>query len=601
MPATKRQLSLTDFGKKKSRKNEGEHAERGEEEGTSSNTSISICELPGKVATREAAAAIDANLPLEKLLIATKEMRPVPPRECVVYWMRMEDMRIEDNRALTLASQYAQKHSIPLIVLFIISSGDYESHDRSPRRIDFMLRNLRILKTNLEDMNIPLYVTSHQPRKQIPNRVISLLHEWKGGHLFANIEYEVDELRRDIAVTALSGDGIGIEAKFVPDKLIVEPLSFSTNSGTQYAVYSPWLKKWTEKVRSKPGLVEESEALKPNDPSIRKKREFAALFDSEVPELVPGFECHDQEKMKELWPAGIHAARAIFDRFLRTEARESQVGDSSPLADGANESSKGTRIQMYGGDRARCDIDSSSRMSPYLASGVISAREIVRRTMEFDSQDKGIDPDRNKGPGSFLSEVAWRDFYTHVLAAFPRVSMGRPFNEKFSNVVWETDGNHFEKWCRGQTGVPIVDAAMRQGATQGWMHNRARMIAAMYLSKDLMIDWRLGEKHFMRTFIDGDLASNNGGWQWSASTGTDPQPYFRVFNPYTQSEKADPTGNYIRHFVPELKHLKGKALYNPYQNLDKNTFKKLGYPAPLVEHAEARKRAVQRYANPGQK
>jgi len=127
------------------------------------------------------------------------------------------------------------------------------------------------------------------------------------------------------------------------------------------------------------------------------------------------------------------------------------------------------------------------------------------------------------------------------------------------------------------------------------------MIADMYLCKDLMIDWRFGEKHFMQIFIDGDLASNNGGWQWSASTGTDPQPYFRVINPYTQSEKADPTGSYIRHFVPELKDLEGKALYNPHEHLDKAAFKKLGYPAPLINHAEARKRSIRRYTNPGEK
>ena len=242
-------------------------------DGSTTGALVSVYELPGRVATREAAAAVDAHLPLETLLNAMKETRDVETGECVAYWMRMEDMRgeflglhlasmttkyqheVEDNRALTLASQFAQKHAIPLVVLFVISPGDYGSHDRSPRRIDFMLRNLKILKvmsfvrradaasesnpiqSDFQEMNIPLYVTSHRPRKEIPNRVISILQEWKATRVFANMEYEVDELRRDISVTALGRkNDTGIEAKFVSDKLIVEPLSLATNSGTQYAV-----------------------------------------------------------------------------------------------------------------------------------------------------------------------------------------------------------------------------------------------------------------------------------------------------------------------------------------------------------------------------
>lgn len=220
--------------------------------------------------------------------------------------------------------------------------------------------------------------------------------------------------------------------------------------------------------------------------------------------------------------------------------------------------------------------------SPYLAAGVISARACVRATTELTANKK-IDVSRDTGIGRWNQEIgehlrhalmlyilialilnvlygiAWRDFYNHVLALFPRVSMGRPFQEKMADVVWESESRdaHLQAWKEGRTGVPIVDAGMRQANKMGWMHNRVRMIAAMYLTKDLMIDWRLGEKvscvptfpgkwrpnggtrqYFMETLIDGDLASNNGGWQWSASTGVDPAPYFRIFNPYTQSHKV---------------------------------------------------------------
>lgn len=157
--------------------------------------------------------------------------------------------------------------------------------------------------------------------------------------------------------------------------------------------------------------------------------------------------------------------------------------------------------------------------------------------------------------------VAWRDFYTDVLAYYPRVSMGRPFQERFAGVKWEVNEEHLNAWKEGKTGVPIVDATMRQINTMGWTHNRMRMIVAMFLSKDLMLDWRLGERYFMEKLIDGDLASNNGGWQWSASTGVDAAPYFRLFNPYAQSSKADPKGDFIRTFVPELKSLYGPGKY----------------------------------------
>ncbi|CAE6479989.1 unnamed protein product [Rhizoctonia solani] len=300
--------------------------------------------------------------------------------------------------------------------------------------------------------------------------------------------------------------------------------------------------------------------------------------------------------MIKLYPAGEDAAHEVLDRFIHTKARTCQLADASPLASGAETSSDHSRIKDYMNARDHADADTTSRISPYLSSGVISARECVRAAMKILGV-KRVDASKTNGPGVWVSEIgelsakqrmivtwltvfsAWRDFYTHVMAAFPRVSMGRPFQEKFADVKWETNAAHLKAWKEGKTGVPIVDAAMRQANTQGWMHNR---------------------------FIDGDLASNNGGWQWSASTGTDPQPYFRIFNPYSQSEKADPSGrwlsgNYIKHFVPELKDLSGKALHDPYGHLSQSEFKKLGYPKPIVDHKEARDRALRRYKNPGEK
>ncbi|RKP17893.1 DNA photolyase, FAD-binding/Cryptochrome, partial [Rozella allomycis CSF55] len=211
--------------------------------------------------------------------------------------------------------------------------------------------------------------------------------------------------------------------------------------------------------------------------------------------------------------------------------------------------------------------------------------------------NKGLLDSGNEGAVTWISELCWREFYRHVLFHYPRVCMYQPFKLETKNIKWRDDPEGFEKWCKGETGYPIVDAGMRQLNKTGWMHNRSRMIAAMFLTKDLLIDWRKGEKYFMENLIDGDFASNNGGWQWSASTGTDSQPYFRVFNPLLQSQKNDPDGVFIKKWVPELKGLNKKQIHCPKDCLGASEFKKLNYPLPLVDHDMARKRAIDAFKN----
>lgn len=189
----------------------------------------------------------------------------------------------------------------------------------------------------------------------------------------------------------------------------------------------------------------------------------------------------------------------------------------------------------------------------------------------------------------FLKEIAWREFYYSILYHFPRVET-ETFIEKFNDIPWENNEVFFKKWCEGQTGFPIIDAGMRELNTTGWMHNRVRMIVASFLTKDLLIDWKWGEKYFMEKLLDGDLAPNNGGWQWAASTGCDPQPYFRIFNPWLQSERFDPDGSYIRKFVPELKLIATKALHDPTAHRSQ-----FGYPSPVVIHAEQKDKALSLY------
>ncbi|THV08429.1 hypothetical protein K435DRAFT_832911 [Dendrothele bispora CBS 962.96] len=574
---------------------------------------------PRKVATAEAAAAVDKDPPLYKLLNAVEDGAKRPEKgQSVVYWMRLADLRISDNRALSEASEQAKKESIPLIVLFIISPQDYIAHDRGARRIDFTLRNLALIKDSLSKLHIPLHTITHEVRKTLPSGVISLLKELKSTSIYGNIEYEVDELRRDIKVCELAKSA-GIKATFVHNKCIVEPGLVKTKEGKAYAVYSPYQRNWLATLNNDvPAFIDESPKPHANSKQVRESKEFSHLFEAPVPKSIPGFELdqQDQKIMETVWPAGEDVALKILDRFLHTKARSSQMGAIDPLADGAQTSDKTSRVAKYNTDRDDADRDTTSRLSPYLSAGVISVRACVRATMELQKNSKKVDGGKETGIGRWIQELAWRDFYTNILVSFPRVSMGRPYLEKYADIVWEVhredqadagydgdpvgdgtqDSEALNRWKEGTTGVPVVDAAMRCVKQMGWVHNRFRMIAAMFLTKDLMIDWRVGEKYFMQNLIDGDLASNNGGWQWSASTGVDPAPYFRIFNPYLQSSKADPTGEFIRSFVPELAKLRGDDLHNP----SVSTAEKLGYPQPIVKHHDVKDRALRRFKNPGE-
>ncbi|KAE9397142.1 hypothetical protein BT96DRAFT_966300 [Gymnopus androsaceus JB14] len=534
---------------------------------------------PRKVASAQNAAAVDAEPPLAKLLEAVKgQNQQVKKGKAVVYWMRMADLRISDNHALSLASTQAKKEEIPLVVLFVISPQDYKAHDRGARRIDFTLRNLTQIKDCLAELNIPLHIITHNIRKTLPGAVLSLLRDWGCTNLYGNIEYEVDELRRDIQVCAL-GKSQGISANFVHNKCIIEPGVITTKESKAYSVYSPYQRNWISTLNGHlDQYLKNFSEPHPNADGIREDPQLSKLFETKVPISVPGFELeeHDRDMMSTVWPAGEDSARQILDRFLHTKSRTSQMGVVDPLFDGAEVTEKGSRIMKYHQDRDNADRDTTSRLSPYLSAGVISVRECVRATLKIQKSNK-VDGSRESGIGRWVQELAWRDFYTCVLASFPRVSMGRPFLEKYAAVEWE-DTKALKKWKDGMTGFPVVDAAMR-----------------CLKQTDLMIDWRVGERYFMEQLIDADLASNNGGWQWCASTGVDPCPYFRIFNPYTQSTKVDPTGDFIRQFVPELSKLRGPDLHNP----SASAANKLGYPQPIVKHDEARQRALQRFKEVG--
>ena len=242
------------------------------------------------------------------------------------------------------------------------------------------------------------------------------------------------------------------------------------------------------------------------------------------------------------------------------------------------------KILVYKEKRDFPAIDGTSSLSPYLSSGILSSKQCLFEVFEKLSEEE-------EGVKTWVNEIIWREFYKYILFHNPRVSKNLSFSEKYDDFPWSDNQDHFIAWSKGKTGVPIIDAAMRQLNSTGWMHNRLRMIVAMYLSKNLLIDWRKGEKYFMQNLIDGDFASNNGGWQWSASTGVDAAPYFRIFNPITQSEKFDKKGDFIKKWVPEISS--AKNIHDPSTG-ERND---LGYSNHLVDLKESRKKAIEAFSN----
>ena len=386
---------------------------------------------------------------------------------------------------------------------------------------------MKSIQKQLEDEhNIPFVVLTHEPRTDVGNKALQLVKEWGASNLVGNMEHEVDELWRDIAVVKKAKEH-GVYAEILDDTYVVPPGDVLTKEGRPYSVFSPWNRNWIDILSKRKELLEESPMPKANEKSVRSDAKLKGLFGSKIPDQVKHFECKDREYMKKLWPEGSSAARKVLDNFIRGKGGAKVLdGPATKFSQGDVEAnSKESRIARYQTGRNLMSENGSSRLSPYLSAGIISARQCLRTVRELTNGKLHVG--RDSGPAAFDMEISFRDFYGHVLAAWPRVCMGRAYITKYEDVVWEYDDESLHAWQEGRTGYPIVDASMRQGAKQGYMHNRGRMIVAMFLTKHLMHDWREGEKWFMQNFIDGDFASNNGGWQWSASTGTDPQPIFR--------------------------------------------------------------------------
>ena len=286
-----------------------------------------------------------------------------------------------------------------------------------------------------------------------------------------------------------------------------------------------------------------------------------------IPQSVKGF-TPPTESLRALWPAGEGHAQQRLAHF-------------------ANE-----QIHYYKDERDLPAVPGTSQISAYLAAGVISPRQCLHAALqnnhgEFESGSPGV--------FTWVTELLWREFYKHILVGYPRVSRHRAFRLETEFLPWRDAPEELAAWKEGRTGIPIIDAAIRQLLETGWMHNRLRMVVAMFLTKNLLIDWREGERFFMQHLIDGDLAANNGGWQWSSSTGTDSVPYFRIFNPLSQSERFDPEGRFIKHWLPELADLNKKEIHNP--SIAGGLFGIANYPRPMVDLKKSRERALTAFKN----
>ncbi|KAF1947226.1 deoxyribodipyrimidine photo-lyase [Clathrospora elynae] len=510
--------------------------------------------------TTKRAKQVDQNLPYDQLreaLGAQDEVRDVTK---VAHWFHPKDLRIQDNTALHHASQLAQSAKKPLLCVYVDCAADESWHGTSPARVDFMYEGLRIIQKELKELNIPLVFLECEDRKKIVETVVEWFKKREVSHVFGNYEYEIDEMRRDLKLVKTVGEDI--QVSLYHDQTVVEPGTVLTGTGTPMKVFTPYFRAWLDKVRSEPELLDTKSPPAANPSSFRKDLE--GLFDTPAPKPAKDkqFESEeDRKRIRKLWPAGHTAGSARMDSFIK-------------------------QIDCYAETRSNPAKNSTSRMSPYFSAGMFSMREALQKVVDYNRGSADFtEAKASKGVYGWVREIVFRELYRQTTMTTPHTSMNLPQNLKFNFVEWEDDEEGWEKWYKGQTGEPFIDAGMRQLNHEAYMHNRLRMNVSSYLYCNLLLDYRRGERYFAETLIDWDLSNNTQGWE----------PSYTVFNPVSQAEKNDPDGDYIRKWVPELANVQGKAVFAPYARLPKKEFEKLGYPKPHVDWKETKARCMERF------
>ena len=458
-------------------------------------------------------------------------------------WFRA-DLRVHDNIALAAA---CRAKNARVLALFIATPEQWREHEMAPRQAACLAAYLNDLQHSLAEKGIPLIYEEVGDFAAQIQKVQDVCKQHEVTDLFYNYQYEFNEQQRDRQLEKVLDE---VVCQGFDDSVMLPPGSVMTGSHEMYKVFTPFKNAYIK--RLKEALPECVTA-----PSVRGD----AITD--VPEL--SFNYPQKEFDDTLFPATEKAAIARLRHFCKEGAGDYEAQRDFPA------------------------IDGTSHLSVCLALGALSPRQCLHRLLA--EQPKALDG----GDGAvWLNELIWREFYRHLMTYHPGLCKHRPFIRWTENVKWQDNEAHLQAWQKGATGYPIVDAAMRQMNETGWMHNRLRMITASFLVKDLLIDWRTGERYFISQLIDGDLAANNGGWQWAASTGTDAAPYFRIFNPTTQGQKFDADGEFIRRWVPELKDVPAKAIHDPWAWADKQRVT-LDYPRPIVDHKQARAATLAAY------
>ncbi len=458
-------------------------------------------------------------------------------------WFR-SDLRVQDNPALFHACRNGSA-----IGVFLLFPGQWQEHNDSPNKLWLRLQNLYALEQQLSTLNITLIVLELNDFSDAPEALLNLCDKLNCKTIWFNREYEVNERRRDKAVKERLIQQ-GIECHASADQTLFIPGTVLNKQGDYFKVFTPFKKHLysqlsLEQLTPLPAPEKQPALSVPDFPEIDYLNRYSPTASQINPLIKPG-EDHAHQQLQQ---------------FIDERAKNYKETRDIPSLHG------------------------TSYLSAFLIAGTLSIRQCFHAAMlaNHNELDTG-----NPGLTCWMSELIWREFYKHILYGFPRVSMHQAFSLETEKLPWVNDKALLEKWQKGETGYPLVDAAMKQLVHTGWMHNRLRMVTAMFLSKNLMLDWRLGEAFFMQHLIDGDLSANNGGWQWSASTGTDAAPYFRMFNPISQSQKFDSEGTFIRRWIPELAALDNKTIHEPW------TAKQpvANYPAPIVDHSASRAKVM---------
>jgi deoxyribodipyrimidine photo-lyase len=494
---------------------------------------------------------------------------PAAPRPFAraLVWLR-RDLRTHDNAALSLALQRADT----VWVVFCLDQAILNPLPRRDRRVQFIVQSLHALDADLRQLAVQAGA-AHAPQVQLLVRhgpavacIAGLAQALHAQAVFASHDDEPDALARDAQVRgALSA--IGCAMFTTKDHVVMERREVLSQQGTPYGVFTPYKNQWLKTLRPETHLAEWPVAT-----LAQRLGPVPAALAQPLPQLHDiGFETTNLSDLQ----LGVGQAGAL-----------ALLADFEP------------RMPAYDAARNFPAVKGPSYLGMHLRFGTVSVRELVRRAQAVQQG-----PATSAGAATFVSELIWRDFYHQVLHHHPHVAT-RAFKPEYDAIAWDKGKAAqalFAAWCEGRTGYPLVDAAMAQINQTGYMHNRLRMVVASFLTKDLGLDWRWGEAYFATHLNDFDLAANNGGWQWASSSGCDAQPYFRIFNPVSQSEKFDPAGKFIRRYVPQLAALPNEAIHAPWLarpidlsaagvQMGKN------YPMPIVMHDEARLRTLARYA-----